>query len=96
MTYAALYEDPGNMLFIHPSMMPSCYEMPSFGSLLYVGTPVYKNVGSVDHVIPHANGMHFIMFCLWPIGCTRQLSAIVGHQEPECNVDRRFFCEVLD
>jgi len=64
MTYAALYEDTGNILLIHPSMMPSRYETPSFSSLLYVGTPVYKNVCSVDHVIPHASGMHFIVFCL--------------------------------
>ena len=61
---------------IHPSMMPSRYETPSFISLLYVGTPVYKNVGSVDLVIPHASGMYFIVFCLWPIGSTQQLSAI--------------------
>lgn len=45
---------------------------PSFSALLYVGTPVHKNVGSDDHVIGHASGMHFIVFGLWPIGSTQQ------------------------
>ena len=68
MTFAALCEDPGDIPLILPSMMPSHYDMPSFSALLYVGTPGYKNVGSVDHVIPNAVGMHFIVIGLWPIG----------------------------
>jgi len=73
----ALYEDPGNMPLILPSMMPSRCDMPSFSALLYVGTPVYKNVGSINHVIPHASDMHFIMIGLRPIGSIQQLSASV-------------------
>jgi hypothetical protein len=45
--------------------MPSRYDTPSFSTLLYVGTPVYKNVGSVDHFITHASGMRFIVIDLW-------------------------------
>ena len=77
MTFAARYEDTGDIPLILPSMMPSRYDTPSFSALLYVGTPVYKNVGSVDHVIPHASGMHFVVTGLWPIGSTQQLSASV-------------------
>jgi len=77
MTFSALYGDPGNIPLIHPSMMPSRYETPSFSVLMYVGTAVYKNVGSVVHVIPHASGVRFIVIGLWPIGSTQQLSAIV-------------------
>jgi hypothetical protein len=77
MTFAALPEDTGDIPLILPSTMPSRYDTPSFCALLYVGTPVYKNVGSVDHVIPHASGMRFIVIDLWPIGSTQQLSASV-------------------
>jgi hypothetical protein len=77
MPFAALYEDPGNIPLILPSKVPSRYDTPSFSALLYVGTPVYKNAGSVDHVIPHASGMHFIVIGLWPKGFTQQLSASI-------------------
>ena len=87
MTFAALDEDPGNILLILPSMMPSHYDLPFFSALLYVGTPVYKNVGSVDHVIPHASGMHFIVTGLWRKGSTQQLSASVWNQEPKSDMD---------
>ena len=58
-------------------MMSSHSYTSSFSALLYVGTPVHKNVGSDDHVIAHASGMHFIVIGLWPIGSTQQLSASV-------------------
>jgi hypothetical protein len=66
MTSAALYEDTGNIPLMLPSMMPSRYDTPSVNALMYVGTPVYKNVGSVNHVITHASGMSFIVIGLWP------------------------------
>jgi hypothetical protein len=68
-------------------MMPSCYDTPSFSAHLYVGTPVYKNVGNVDHVIPHASGMRFIVIGLWPKGSTQQLSASIWNQEPKSDMD---------